>query len=251
MSSFDHFETAQKLQSIIDKSVRNELQRQRPKPKYAVVQSIDPDTRSCMVQYLGEDVSVKIPYTDTAPSEIGQEVRIEGTQSDRYISGVRGTSDAELRIETLEAALDFHKFKAYAYARPTGDYSFSNESVTRLNSITAATNMSVDANGRFIAQVRGIYAYDFQTQVEPRRNNQVTIFAKVLQAGGGAVTDNQAYMDQLSGSSEYTSTSPMNVSGLVGLEIGEAVYSTHSASNSTTCHAWGTRGRVMLVERLP
>lgn len=112
MSGLGSFETARALRELVKGMVSEELKSQRPAPRYATVQSIDHEARSCMVVYVGEDVPVRVPYNGTGPANIGQEVRIEGMQSDRVITDVRGTTSTEGRVVELEGELAARSFIA-------------------------------------------------------------------------------------------------------------------------------------------
>lgn len=102
---FSDPEIAARLNSVIRKMVQSEIDKSRPAPRYAVVNSINLEQKYCMVTYNGEDVSVRVPFNSVIPNEVGQEVRIEGTAADRYIAAIRGTSKIESQlIETTETA---------------------------------------------------------------------------------------------------------------------------------------------------
>lgn len=105
MADLGDFATAQDIHRFIRETVTAELARQRPRSRYAVVTSIDETTRSCMVTFVGEADPVRVPYGSIKPYTIGQEVRIGGTQSDRYIEDIRGTSEAEFRVATQESQM--------------------------------------------------------------------------------------------------------------------------------------------------
>lgn len=91
--------TAQEIDRYTTKKISNELVKQRPGPKYAIVKSIDNDSGIAEVSYVGEDSIVKVPFGIAAPTEIGQEVRIEGVPGDRFITSVRGTTAVEQSVE--------------------------------------------------------------------------------------------------------------------------------------------------------
>lgn len=103
MATWDDFSTAQRTREAMAKVAREEINRQRPAPRYAVVQSIDMDDRSIMGVFVGESEAVRIPFLDVIPSTVGQEVRVTGVGSDRVVDGIRGTSDSESRVAALEA----------------------------------------------------------------------------------------------------------------------------------------------------
>ncbi|URG17395.1 hypothetical protein Mbo2_025 [Rhodococcus phage Mbo2] len=104
MGSFDDLVTAQELESVMRRIAQEEIGKQRPPARYAVVTAINTADRSAMVRFVGETDSVRVVYTLPAPSVVGQEVRIAGSGSDRYIDAIRGTSDEQQRIADAEAA---------------------------------------------------------------------------------------------------------------------------------------------------
>lgn len=97
MTTFDEYVAAQRLDKIIETKVTTQIDKQRPRPRYAVVKEIDPEARKAKVTYIGESSVVTIPFGLDGPSEVNQYVRIEGVPGDRYISSVLGTA----LIETI------------------------------------------------------------------------------------------------------------------------------------------------------
>lgn len=110
------YETARAINDYVRKAVADELSKQRPQARYATVVSINESDRSCLVIYIGEDVAVRVPYTNVKPANPGQEVRIEGAPGDRTITAVRGTSAAEQRADNLETAGLSLKLTAIGYS---------------------------------------------------------------------------------------------------------------------------------------
>lgn len=105
MGTFSDFETAQKMEKSIRKIVTDEISKQRPADRYAIVESIDHADRSVMARFVGETDAVRIPFLDAIPSIQGQEVKVSGKGSDRAITGIRGTSDDQSRLDAIEAEL--------------------------------------------------------------------------------------------------------------------------------------------------
>lgn len=99
------FSTAQEWEQAIRAIARQEIDSARPGTRYAVVKEINREERYCMVIFVGEVDAVRVPYTDTAPAVVGQEVRIAGTNSDRYIESIRGYNDTEYRTASNESKL--------------------------------------------------------------------------------------------------------------------------------------------------
>lgn len=118
MATFDDFRTAQDIEKAIRRIVTDELSRQRPAARYAVVNSIDLADRSIMGTFVGDTEPVRIPFLDVVPANVGQEVRVTGVGSDRTVDGVRGTSDAEARIAAMEAELAARQPSFCSWHRP-------------------------------------------------------------------------------------------------------------------------------------
>lgn len=118
------FKTAQDLDDYVTMRVESLLEKSRPKPRYATVVTINTETKTCNVRFLGESDIVGVPYTSIVPNEVGQTVRIEGVPGDRYITGIRGTSEQEAALRAARDDLD------------------SNISATAANQSTAATNFN-------------------------------------------------------------------------------------------------------------
>lgn len=94
MSNYDlnDLATAGKFDAIMQTKIEAQINKLRPKPRYAIVKQINNDEKYAMVTYIGEDTLVKLPFGLDGPNETGQYVRIEGVPGDRYISSVLGTA---------------------------------------------------------------------------------------------------------------------------------------------------------------
>lgn len=106
MAEWGEFKTAQDIEKAIRRIVTDELNKQRPVARYAVVNSIDLVDRSIMGTFIGDDLPVRLPFLDTIPADVGQEVRVTGIGSDRVVDGVRGSSDAEARVASTETEME-------------------------------------------------------------------------------------------------------------------------------------------------
>lgn len=102
MSDFSDLSIAQQIDAYVKQAVQKELQKHRPAPRYATVRTINTDDKSCMVTFIGETDHVRVVYNNIVPAEIGQHVRIEGTAGDRYISAIRGSTEADYKITAVE-----------------------------------------------------------------------------------------------------------------------------------------------------
>lgn len=78
-ADFEDYGLAHKMVTAIRKLIRDEVTKSRPKASYAVVLSINPDDKSCVVLFPGGNADtdgVRVPYTSVVPSQVGQTVRI-------------------------------------------------------------------------------------------------------------------------------------------------------------------------------
>jgi len=96
------YEYAMQFKELIAEMVTAELNRQRPTPTYATVQSINETERSCMVVINGDTVAVKAYCASIIPAAVGQIVRLEGTPGDRYIADVQGETMDNAYIPWLD-----------------------------------------------------------------------------------------------------------------------------------------------------
>ncbi len=97
--------TALTVRDSIRKFVGAEVERLRPRYRYAKVISFDVNTGLAEVQYPGEEGTVVLPVSGGMPSVNGQIVRIEGMRGDRFVAGVSGSQNgvALHNSETLKA----------------------------------------------------------------------------------------------------------------------------------------------------
>lgn len=92
--NFGDWDTAIRLRDIIDRRALRILGRERPKPRYAYVTSIDRANFQAMVLYEDEknEGGDPVPASMGAvqPLQTGQRVRVEIVSGDRYIGDVYG-----------------------------------------------------------------------------------------------------------------------------------------------------------------
>jgi hypothetical protein len=81
---------AMKFRDLIRTLVVAELERARPKYRYATVVTIDRVNRRATVRYQPSDPPFTVNMGAVQPSAVGQRVRIDGYQGDRFISDVLG-----------------------------------------------------------------------------------------------------------------------------------------------------------------
>lgn len=255
MATLDDFSTAQKIEKTIRNIAKSEIDKQRPAPRYAVVDSIDLEDRSVMARFIGESDAVRIPFLDVIPSTIGQEVRVTGIGSDRAVDGIRGTSDAEARVAQLEAQVAHWSKKAYANAELTADYNTSGtvEKIP-INSPIGVTpyHMDVEADGSLLVSIPGDYRYHVTIQTEIYRNNTVSVWIAVLPAGGVQFDVQNLQCVILQGANEYTGSNPFTGVGHIHLNEGDRFYVNGWCANSTILlRKYGTRMSLELVNPDP
>lgn len=101
MSGMEDFAYAQAIEKAVRAFARDEISKLRPAPRYGTVKEINAEEKSCMVLFTGEDIPVRVVYNNVVPALVGQHVRVEGIPGDRYITAVRGSTDADYQFETV------------------------------------------------------------------------------------------------------------------------------------------------------
>lgn len=87
---FANYNIALEIRDFIVGLVSSEVEKIRPRHQMAQVTSINRAQRKANVQFVGEPSSVVVNMGSIQPSSVGQYVRVEGTQGDRYIADVMG-----------------------------------------------------------------------------------------------------------------------------------------------------------------
>ena len=83
--SFSEFETSLKARSALDDLIVKIIDRERPKYRYGVIDSIDRANSIAHVIYDGETVTSPVQLGRVQEFAIGQHVRVAGLRTDRYI----------------------------------------------------------------------------------------------------------------------------------------------------------------------
>lgn len=81
---------ALQMRDHINSQIATALESERPRPRYATVESINDVTRKCGIKYTGESSVVLVSTGALRPSRLGQVVRIEGIGTDKYIADIIG-----------------------------------------------------------------------------------------------------------------------------------------------------------------
>jgi hypothetical protein len=132
------------------------IDRKRPAASYATVSSINRTDRTCQLLFPGSTVPVTIAMGSIQPSAIGQVVRVNGVDSDRYVEDVLGdayflgkTNKQILPPLSIGGALAIQTGKIRFYAPWPYDITNVGSSVGTAPT-TAATRFDVNKNGTTI-----------------------------------------------------------------------------------------------------
>lgn len=88
---FNNPNVALAFRDIIRQMVRAELSVVRPKYQYGTVESIDRVKSKCTVLFPGAVEPVPVKMGSVQPSAVGQVVRVDGLQDDRFVADVLGS----------------------------------------------------------------------------------------------------------------------------------------------------------------
>lgn len=243
---------AQEWESAIRAIVKSEIDSQRPSARYAVVKSIDREARSCMVVFIGEQDEVRVAYADVAPAFVGQEVRIGGTQSDRYIEAVRGSSDSEARVLEAERIIAETPFLVGRWGMEN-NVTYNGTNVLPIISPVGAggydpvpfTENGVEykftnAGGRVTVPVSGYYWIDIEIRADQAAMERSIILA--IDPGGNSA--NRQLIKESKGAYYYTGSdgniqadAPIVCTDLLYLNAGDVVSPLTYSSRSSVIYA--------------
>ncbi|UTN91188.1 minor tail protein [Gordonia phage PokyPuppy] len=102
VTGFGQWANSVKAHTVLRDIARKEIERLRPASRLAEVTEIISTEKKVMVRFVGESNIVPVPYTSTAPANVGQWVRVGGTTHDRYVEDVIGTTLSESRLDDAE-----------------------------------------------------------------------------------------------------------------------------------------------------
>lgn len=247
---FGDFATAKAIKSTVEKIASDKVEQLRPALKTAIVDSINTAEKYCMVTYVGESLSVKVPYNNVAPSYVGQFVRVGGPANDRRIEEVLGQTDSEDRLGQLEKRCAYLEQKAYAIATATADFS-ATTGVPKapINSIIGTPkNIDVNSLGEFTVSIPGVYEYYARVQTAAYRDIEFNMYVAHLPSGGVQHDIDRVANVYLWGSGEYTQADTLTAHGIYHLGEGDKIYVNMGASGTATCRAWGTRLWLKLID---
>ena len=253
--SLKDFALAQEIIQVVRKEVASELDRRRPKPRYARVQSINPDDRSCTVSFIGEgDNPVRVPYGSVAPAAVGQEVRIGGTADDRRIEDVRGPSDVEDRTMTLEEQIVERQF-AMTYARLAVDMGVG-ATVVKLpftSTPQAPLGIETDSVGGWRAPVSGYYELDAKVaSVGTNRLTEARTWLQIKPVGTAAYDiDYDNFYVNLNDGAGAVGRFSTKVSALWYMNAGDIASVNHWNDANRSVFAVGSYFKMRLIGAIP
>lgn len=248
--SFGSYSLAKDIKKTVEKIATNKVEQLRPALKTAVVDLINTDEKYCMVTYVGENLSVKVPYNNVAPSYVGQFVRVGGPANDRRIEEVLGQTDSEDRLTQLEKRCTYLEQKAYAMAMPTADFN-ATTGVPKapINQILGTPkNIDVNSLGEFTISIPGVYEYYCRVQTGADRDLQFDLYVARLPNGGVQHDIDRVANAYLLGSNEYNQADTLTAHGLIHMDEGDKLYVNMGASDTAVCRAWGTKMWMKLID---
>ena len=248
--SLGDFNLAKKVKASIEKVAKDKVEQLRPALRTAIVDSIHTVEKYCMVTYVGEVLSVKVPYNNVAPSFVGQFVRIGGPANDRRIEEVLGITDSEDRLALLEKRCARLELQAYAYAMPTAPFN-STAGVPKapINQIIGTPkNIDVDSLGQFTVSIPGHYEYNVRFQTDDYRDTVVDIYVVHVPFGEAPYDYDRGTNVYLWGSGEYTAEGQIIAHGIIHLNEGDMMYVNVGSNRDVTIHAYGTKFALKLFD---
>lgn len=246
-ADFEDYGLAHKMVTAIRKLIRDEVTKSRPKASYAVVLSIDPDDKSCVVLFPGGNADtdgVRVPYTSVVPSQDGQTVRIGGSANDRYIEAVMGTTDDLARIEIQE---DEMKKRAFIAGRWRLE---SNVSMAALGTIPIQSNNGFGAfdpvggltnqGGRVKIPVSGYYTIKIAVSVQPGDStNKFTLAVNPNADINAQYSVVESISQHISGDGGNNIDLVLMIDEMIYLNAGDEVLAKWIGAGSTTVYAIG------------
>lgn len=103
MSGMGDLAFSMQMRDTIDRMVKEAIDRERPRYRYAKVTKIDRTARKCDVIYNGETSAVRVNMGSVQPHNVDQIVRVEGIGTDKFITDVIGFSWTGFREGTVES----------------------------------------------------------------------------------------------------------------------------------------------------
>ncbi len=187
---FSDYDVAMVVRDAAKQAAREEIAQQRPPSRWARVVSIDPATRSCMVVFNGEVDAVRVPYSSVIPTVEGQEVRIGGARDDRVIEAVKGETQPETRLYSLEDEINVRQVMIASYGLTTNaQLGTSLTDIPFDLSHFDPVNMAPPNNGAFLIPRHGYYEFHVRAGFHggsAASGFDCELAVHCLPAGGGA-----------------------------------------------------------------
>lgn len=95
------------MRDIVNSLVRDAIEKERPKFRYATVKAIDNTNGKCTITYNGETSQVIVNMGVIRPTVVGQIVRIEGIGTDKFVADVIGGPPAIGQLSAVGAVTQF------------------------------------------------------------------------------------------------------------------------------------------------
>lgn len=90
MAAMDEFQFALKMRDIVKELVNDELQKQRPRYRYAIVDSVNTTTKTAQIIFNGDTTPVTVALGHFLFAKAGDVVRVDGIGSDKFIADIIG-----------------------------------------------------------------------------------------------------------------------------------------------------------------
>jgi len=248
--TFGNYSLAKGVKETVEKIATDKVNQLRPPSKTAIVDQINTEEKYCMVTFVGESLSVKVPYNNVAPSYVGQYVRVGGPANDRRIEEVLGVTETEDMLAQYERRLQHLEQIAYANARPTADFD-AGVSVPKvpMNTIIVAKNIEVNSLGEFVISIPGVYEYYARVQTAAYRDALWDMYVACMPISTGVQFDvDHVAMSYLVGSAEYVHADHSSAKGYYHFDAGDKIYVNMGCSGTATCRAYGSRLSMKLID---
>lgn len=106
-SGLEDYSTTKKIVDLIRRTIKQEINKERPAPAYCVVKSVDTANRRVFVQFPGETSTVSVAMSSPYAALVGQVVRVEGITGDRYVTDIVVAVGDDGEPVSIEPAVDW------------------------------------------------------------------------------------------------------------------------------------------------
>lgn len=174
MAGLGDYQVALRMRDLIKILVTAGIDEQRPRLQYGTVTSIDRINRKCGILFPGASGSVNINMGAIQPSAVGQIVRIDGLNGDRFVSDVMGRPF----IESVTSGMEREP------VRTVSNTNITLSGLQTINSVALAAGDRILVRGQTTASNNGIYevavgtwvrASDANTYLKVRNGSRVAV----------------------------------------------------------------------------